>query len=45
MKNKIAVIKNMNKDSWNWFVGYCKQKGKTLAEIMETIIKNIQKKQ
>ncbi len=43
MKTKIAVIKNMNKDIWNWFVGYAKQKGKTLAELMESIIKDLRK--
>ncbi len=39
---KTAIIKNMDKDLWIWLVGHAKQKGKTVAELMELIIKNIQ---
>ncbi len=44
MTKKNQLIRNVDVDLWNWFVGYCKQKGKNVAEVIEGIILNLKKK-
>ena len=41
---KDVIIRNVNEDLWNWFVGHCKQQGLKVGEGLEIIIKNIKKK-
>ena len=40
---KAVMLRNVDIDLWNWFVGYCKQKGKNVGEVIEDIINKIKK--
>ena len=43
MTKKTVLIRNVDPDLWNWFVGYCKQKGKNVGKMVEGFIIKIKK--
>ena len=40
---KDVIVRNVDTNLWNWFVGYCKQQGKKVGEVVETIILKMKK--
>ncbi|KKL94254.1 hypothetical protein LCGC14_1866510 [marine sediment metagenome] len=43
MTKKNQLVRDVDVDLWNWFVGYCKQKGKNVGEVVESLIIKIKK--
>ena len=43
MTKKTILIRNVDKDLWNWFAGYCKQKGKSIGETINSMISKIKR--
>ncbi|KKN48603.1 hypothetical protein LCGC14_0651020 [marine sediment metagenome] len=43
MIKKTVLIRNVDQDLWNWFVGSCKQKGKKVGEVIENFILKLKK--
>ncbi len=35
---KDVFVRNIDINLWNWFVGSCKQKGKTVGEVLDSFI-------
>lgn len=44
MTKKNVMIRNIDINLWNWFVGYCKQKGMNVGDIIESFIKKLKSK-
>ena len=40
MKKDVKIF-DMDEKLWNWFVGYCKQQGKKVSEVIEEYIQKL----
>ena len=43
MTKKKVLVRDVDDNIWNWFVGYCKQKGKKVGDVIENMILEIRK--